>query len=127
MNPSSRVAIMLAASASARLMVTMSLHHRAATGSFERQELLRQLDRHLSETLRNSIFDVLDADRIDSVALVRLSLRLAIEYVAQVRGAPIAYDLEATSVSLNPDVAVVARVEALVESVPTAILELRRR
>ena len=75
------------------------LHHRAATGSFERQELLRQLDRHLSETLRNSIFDVLDADRIDSVALVRLSLRLAIEYVAQVRGAPIAYDLEATSVS----------------------------
>jgi hypothetical protein len=103
------------------------LHHRAATGSFERQELLRQLDRHLSETLRNSIFDVLDADRIDSVALVRLSLRLAIEYVAQVRGAPIAYDLEATSVSLNPDVAVVARVEALVESVPTAILELRRR
>lgn len=103
------------------------LHHRAATGSLERQELLRQLDRHLNETLGNSIFDVLDADRIDSVALVRLSLRLAIEYVAQVRGAAVADDLKASSVSLNPDVAVVVRVEALVESIPTAVLELGRR
>ena len=56
--------------------------------------------------------------------LIRLSVLLAIEDVAEVRATAVADDLEPSHVPLDTDMAVVSSIEAHIEGVPAAVLEL---
>ena len=81
----------------------------------------------LDQSIRYGLLKVLDADRVDSVPLVRRRLLLAIEDVTEVRAAPVAYNLNGTSVRAHADMAILPREEAAIERVPTTVLELGRR
>ena len=87
-------------------------------------ELFIDFDLGLGQVGRRRIFEVLDADRVDSVPLVRWRLVLAHEHVAEMRSAAVADNFDGATVGANANVALVAIEEALVEGVPAAVLEL---
>ena len=98
--------------------------HEVAALHLNLLQLGSELDGRLGEARRRIHINVLDADAVDSVALVRRRLVLSVKDVAQVRAAAVADNLEALHVSLDADVALVAGVVAILERVPTAVLEL---
>jgi hypothetical protein len=86
------------------------------------------LDLGLCEARRGDcILHEFDADGVDSVALIRLCVLLSIENMAEVAAAGVAYDLNVhPSRMTHANVALPVAVVALVEGVPTAVLELAR-
>ena len=98
--------------------------HEVAALHLNLLQLGSELDGSLGEARRRIHINVLDADAVDSVALVGRRLVLSVKDVAQVRAAAVADNLEALHVSLDADVALVAGVVAILERVPTAVLEL---
>lgn len=117
-------------SAGARLMsthcaVTRNVHLLGGT-SHRFLKLLVDFDLGLGQVGRRRIFEVLDADRVDSVPLIRRRLVLAHEHVTEVRAAAVADYFDGTAIGANAHVALITVVKALVEGVPTAVLELAR-
>ena len=115
-------------SAGARLMsthcaVTRNVHLLGGT-SHRFLKLLVDFDLGLGQVGRRRIFEVLDADRVDSVPLVRWRLVLAHEHVAEMRSAAVADNFDGATVGADANVALVAIEVALVEGVPAAVLEL---
>jgi hypothetical protein len=89
------------------------LHHRAAVASFV--HALRHSANVLSERRCRGFLDVVDAQRVDSVPLVGLSMAFPVEDVAEVRAAVVADGLKAAEILSHAHVADVACVVALVE------------
>ena len=80
----------------------------------------------IGDRFRRGLGHVLDRDRVDSVPLIRRRLVLAHEHVTEVRAAAVADYFDGTAIGANAHVALITVVKALVEGVPTAVLELAR-